>query len=322
MGLRQGPNGKLIATEKVYEGDFHHDLPHGAGRTLHKKAEHTGEYKDGFYHGHGTLHDRDTGNIHTGLFCNGLKHGPGTLTNANTEMHVQGTWEDDRMTGPGTAVNLPIKSFNLSLGYAPQETPLSQYENMLSLSAGQLSQSVLSLQASILTLQQFHSGRYTGPIFNGKPQGINEGGVCTYEDSAVYKGLFKNGRRNGFGSYEFPTGQRYEGKFVGDKRSGNGRLHGPHGLEYDGLWQDNAPTGVGLLFDYEAGVCYEGQFKAGLKNGTGVMRDLKYGKVVYDGQWVHGHPMVVSQAVGGEGLSPSMVSAAVSGETALGKTQD
>merc|ERR1711964_970716 len=53
-----------------------------------------GEFKDGQYHGQGTLTYED-GGIYEGRFQNGVRHGPGIMNYANGDQ-FDGRWENDQ----------------------------------------------------------------------------------------------------------------------------------------------------------------------------------------------------------------------------------
>lgn len=147
--------------------------------------------------------------------------------------------------------------------------------------------------------QQKASSSPTSPHSNSGQGGASEG-VAIYSDGAVYTGQWKQGRRNGFGTYIFgavPSNNHgdadaagsesnsrpaleYRGKWVGDRRCGHGFLQYPAQLPfhahvrcvYDGLWQENVYHGTGCLVDYDVDVVYEGRFQWGFKEGGGAVR--------------------------------------------------
>ncbi len=60
----------------------------------------TGEFKDGLYHGVGTLNYKD-GSVYKGSFSEGLRNGQGNYTDT-TGFTYTGGWTKDRMDGSGT----------------------------------------------------------------------------------------------------------------------------------------------------------------------------------------------------------------------------
>ena len=62
---------------------------------------------------------------------------------------------------------------------------------------------------------------YEGEFQDWKRHGY---GKAKYVDGSVYEGFWRNGRRNGQGTYvDALTQEKYEGKWVGDARNGSGR---------------------------------------------------------------------------------------------------
>lgn len=55
-------------------------------------------------------------------------------------------------------------------------------------------------------------------------------GVCMWADGRKYQGLFKEGKRSGYGIFTWPSGCRYEGEWQEDKR--HGKLHPPYTVSY------------------------------------------------------------------------------------------
>ena len=59
-------------------------------------------------------------------------------------------------------------------------------------------------------------------------------GETTFIDGAKYVGDWKDGKRNGQGTYTFPDGMKYVGEFKDSKRNGQGTYTWPDGRKYDG----------------------------------------------------------------------------------------
>lgn len=93
--------------------------------------------------------------------------------------------------------------------------------------------------------------------------------------------------RNGYGTYQYPNGNRYIGDFNDGKPNGKGILYCANGNKYIGHWQDNWQQGEGK-FIFNEGHEYFGQFQRSQFHGKGVM---KYANGdVYDGDWVANTP--------------------------------
>jgi hypothetical protein len=119
--------------------------------------------------------------------------------------------------------------------------------------------------------------------FNLKGERHSEHGVCVYADGSIYRGSWRNGRRNGRGTMEdSKTKELYDGKWVGGERLGKGLCTYPAGHRYDGTWAKGLRDGVGTFFKAN-GESYHGEFKAGMRHGYGVKTDSR-GRVL-KGWW-------------------------------------
>lgn len=62
----------------------------------------------------------------------------------------------------------------------------------------------------------------------------NGRGVYRHADCGVYEGTFRDGRREGTGSFVFPDGDRFFGTYSGGRRKGEGRYSFANGNEFQG----------------------------------------------------------------------------------------
>ncbi len=85
-----------------------------------------------------------------------------------------------------------------------------------------------------------------------------------------YRGSFKNGKRNGYGScFDKKTNKIYEGNFVDDKKQGKGKEYkSDSNYYYEGSWLNDKYHGQGLLIS-ENGTKFEGCFENGKIKGYG-----------------------------------------------------
>jgi len=94
----------------------------------------------------------------------------------------------------------------------------------------------------------------------------NGPGTETYEDGSSYVGVFKDGERNGQGTYTYGKGEWEGDKYVGDwkdgKRTGQGTYTWSNGNKYIGEYKDGKPNGQGTL-TYPDGTKYVGEWKNG-----------------------------------------------------------
>ena len=84
-----------------------------------------------------------------------------------------------------------------------------------------------------------------------------------------YVGEFKDGKRNGQGTYTYANGNKYVGEFKDDKRNGQGTFTYANGDKYVGEFKDDKRNGQGT-FTYDNGQKYVGFWKNNLKHGEAV----------------------------------------------------
>ena len=87
---------------------------------------------------------------------------------------------------------------------------------------------------------------------------------------------------NGYGTLQYPNGDRYRGEFVAGKPHGQGILYLSNGSKHWGTYKDSRREGPGKL-RYHDGSEYIGQFSADRRSGAGVMTFANGDR--YDGQW-------------------------------------
>ena len=86
-----------------------------------------------------------------------------------------------------------------------------------------------------------YNGEFADDLFNGQGELVTRGGR--------YKGSFKDGLRNGFGTMQFSKDNaRYEGNWLKGRFDGKGMYIWPDGRKYDGMWINGERTGAGLMF--------------------------------------------------------------------------
>jgi hypothetical protein len=92
---------------------------------------------------------------------------------------------------------------------------------------------------------------------------------------------------NGYGTYQFPNGDKYIGDFRQGRPNGRGILYFANGNKYLGDWENNYRQGEGK-FIFVVGHVYEGQFKRSQFFGKGKM-DFANGDK-YTGDWQNNKP--------------------------------
>ena len=84
-----------------------------------------------------------------------------------------------------------------------------------------------------------------------------------------YKGEFRDGKKQGKGTYIWANGNRYEGDFVDDEPSGRGKFTFPSGDQYEGEYSKGAFNGKGVFIS-KNGDRTEGPFVNGQAQGKAV----------------------------------------------------
>jgi hypothetical protein len=94
-------------------------------------------------------------------------------------------------------------------------------------------------------------------------------GLLVSENGEIYRGEFRNGKRNGFGVLLNTGYSNFAGNFVDDQRDGFGLQKWISGNSYLGEWSKDKFSGKGKICYYD-GSLYEGDFKNGVKEGKGI----------------------------------------------------
>ena len=98
-------------------------------------------------------------------------------------------------------------------------------------------------------------------------------GSFYYENLDVYVGEFKDGKRNGQGTYTWANdpykGDKYVGEYKDDKRNGQGTETYPSGQKYVGEFKDGKKNGQGT-HTWPNGQKYVGEYKDNKYHGRGI----------------------------------------------------
>jgi hypothetical protein len=163
-----------------------------------------GQWKDGHWHGKGTL-TFTNGDVYEGQWNHGKLHGNGT-TFQNGAVY-EGQFKDGGWHGTGT--------FTFSDGAVYE----GQWKNGKRHGTGTFTCS---------------DDKYEGQWKIDKPHGT---GTLTLSDGYVYEGQWKKGEYHE-GRRTLPDGAVYDGQWKGDRAHGKGTLTFSEGNVYDGQWKD------------------------------------------------------------------------------------
>ncbi len=83
---------------------------------------------------------------------------------------------------------------------------------------------------------------------------------------------------------------RGEVEFVAGLLEGKASIKWADGDSYEGFYRKGLKEGTGLYYFSSNGSTYEGEWKNGEMNGRGIQKDAN-GKVMYEGEWKNGEPV-------------------------------
>lgn len=106
---------------------------------------------------------------------------------------------------------------------------------------------------------------YVGNFKEGKKEGY---GTYHYDSNDVYCGLFSDDLKNGKGKFFYSNGDIYDGDYVADERSGKGIYLWSDGKKYEGDFSKNAMNGTGV-YTWPDGKTVTGTFKDNTFIGEG-----------------------------------------------------
>mmetsp|Transcript_11787 Transcript_11787/g.14247 ORF Transcript_11787/g.14247 Transcript_11787/m.14247 type:complete len:954 (+) Transcript_11787:9-2870(+) len=265
----------------VYEGDFEDDVREGEGKcTFSDGRVYNGTWVNDEPSGQGIITyplTKDSGCrapiAYTGSWRRGLQHGRGVLT-LRDGAEIDSIWKNGKMKPDNHTKLITFRT-----------DPSNQEKVRHAITTNCVfddKENIISGTETFVTESGGGQEEYIGK-FNFKGERHGELGVCVYADGSVYRGNWRNGRRNGRGTMEDSrTKELYDGKWVGGERLGKGLCTYPAGHRYDGTWAKGKPDGVGTFFKAN-GESYHGDFKGGLRHGYGVRTDAR-GRVM-KGWW-------------------------------------
>lgn len=175
-------------------------------------TKYVGEWKNGKYHGQGTLipppNSEWAGDKYVGEFKNDKYHGQGTYTYSNGDKYV-GEYKNNYKDGKGTTT------------YANGSVYIGEYKD--------------GERHGMFTVTHANGDKYVGEYKNSKKDGQ---GTYTYANGDRYVGDFKDGERSGQGIATFADGDYYVGEFKNGKFNGKGTYTYADGSKSEGFFED------------------------------------------------------------------------------------
>ncbi len=276
-GKRNGDGEMALGSSgESYKGSYKDDLFDGYGSYRwenakeFEKKEYNGYYREGKYHGKGTMIYAD-GSFYDGEWFNGKKHGHGTNTYPNGTTYV-GEFLNNKRSGKGKYIynNGDIydgdwlkgdRNGNGTMSYANGNKYAGEWVQNNKEGHGEM--------------QYANGDRYIGEWKRGMKHGVGEfyWKTPTAAGPQKYNGNFNKDSRCGYGSMIYANGDTYEGEFSDDNRNGRGTYKWYRNTivkEYTGEWLDGDYHGKGTML-YANGEKYEGEWSHDKREGNGVL---------------------------------------------------
>ena len=109
----------------------------------------------------------------------------------------------------------------------------------------------------------------------------------TYSSGEVYVGEWRNGARNGRGTYTLTNKDSYTGEWKDGKQHGRGTNTWFNGDSYTGGWYEGQQHGHGV-YHAAKGYSYDGNWLAGMPHGQGTYKGAGTKKDVWVCEWREG----------------------------------
>lgn len=261
--------------DSTYEGDLLNERRHGLGRMFYDSGRYYfGEWRHDLREGRGMEHYTN-GNNYKGFFVRGKADGIGIFRWANGEIY-EGEWKEGLKHGKGIFKGehgdyyIGFWKNSKAEGWGKHVWPNgNSYEG-----------SWLEYNKHGVGVEKFNESKqeYFGEYLNGNFHGV---GVYKYTNGDVYKGLWENGVRQGFGRLETKDFV-YIGDFSKGFRDGNGYVRHKNGDYYIGEFCQDLRQGKGEMV-WASGATYKGEWEQDKQKGWGVFiddvkKDVKIGK--------------------------------------------
>ncbi|CCI39874.1 unnamed protein product [Albugo candida] len=268
----------------VYVGDIFKERMerHGQGICTYVNGDvYEGQWMSDCRSGHGSI-KYSNGDTYVGEWLKDQRHHTGLqeysqkLNDDSTnpalrlEQSYEGEWVNDRRHGKGVVCftdGSSLEAYWESGRLVLTEGILHKYNDQVLPDpfqySGEFENGIPHGQGTSL----HHIETYTGRFHCGKRRGQ---GMSTLSDGTIYKGEWRNSKRNGFGVCQYArTRDRYEGKWVGGVRCGRGVCTYASGAVYNGEWKNDCRHGDGRI-TYPDGTLLEGRWKEDKFCGDGM----------------------------------------------------
>lgn len=183
-----------------------------------------GQWRDGAWHGEGTVYDDGGRAVYSGAFERWCFHGVGRLWDERGALVYEGMWESDARCGEGTSYYASD---------APHHAPRREY-------VGEWRADERHGYGTLYDGDPAKGWRYRGDWIDGKRHGR---GQAWLREGVLYDGDFERDEAHGQGTLYHPNGRElYRGDFRDGVRHGQGTEYHQNGrVRYEGPWADDTP---------------------------------------------------------------------------------
>jgi len=254
-GVIRQVNKQIVRSNGVplpnyYIGEWKDGQKHGQG-TLTKSAgsqlevSYQGEWKDNLMHGQG-IYTYSDGRTYEGQWMFGKRHGRGIFMMGNGKKYVGEYWKG-KENGQGTLTQSDGRVFSGT--FKDGKALVVKEEN-----------TEQSTEENKEVNKEFPNGeKYIGEWRNGKKNGH---GTYIWTNKTKYVGGWKNSFYHGQGTFTWADGRKYVGRYQDGFYHEYGTFTWADGRKYDGKWKDNLFHGQGT-YTYTDGRTVRGIFREG-----------------------------------------------------------
>jgi len=244
-GEYSGPGIARLDNENVYEGDFAKGLFHGHGKfTWANGMSYEGDFKRNKITGQGTYNYLD-GSTYVGSVFDGKRHGQGKLTTSAGQIY-EGDWKMGKRHGNGKMIYNEEGNYaysgewneNLRHGYGTMKYPSGNTFE------GEWRDDKKNGYG--IMIWRDLDEVYTGEWMDDKPHGLGEhiwgdssAKTIKKQNCNIYRGMYEEGRRYGFGTFFYMNGSQYSGQWRDDVKEGPGIFIHPDGRIVAGNYENN-----------------------------------------------------------------------------------
>ncbi len=255
--VTQNHGRAALPDSSLYEGEFKDGLFHGKGTLIWPDGErYEGEFDQGLWNGNGALYFFN-GDVYRGEFVDGSFSGQGKMSFKNGDRY-EGEFKNGNFNGQGV--------FTTAAG--------DQY-------SGEFVNSIFSGQGRVISNGNSYEGAVKNWLFDGE-------GLYQLVSGKKYQGQFKAGVPNGNMVLEYDDGDRYEGGMDDwDQFHGTGRYTMASGDEYDGQFEHGVTMGVVSVQKKSGKERYKGELKDWQYHGKGTLTTTDGNR--YKGELEHGY---------------------------------